>query len=145
MNRNNLESSRTLESQQAIITALEPGDALNAVRMLIHFLCWSLTETRRICRSSLMIEACILSNVVDQGLRTRAVVCDMKGQLNIHQTNDLPAFKQFNWDNHNCRDEEADGVMSCYFRWVDTSATLSDKLSKNDFPMAGQHVEHEYL
>ena len=39
MNKNNLmESSGTLESQQANITALEPGDALDAVSMLIHLL-----------------------------------------------------------------------------------------------------------
>ena len=35
MNGNNsMQSSRTLESQHAGITALAPGDALNAVRML---------------------------------------------------------------------------------------------------------------
>ena len=41
-----------------------------------------------------MVEAYMLSNVVDQGLRTRAVFFDMKGQLNICQTIDLSALKQ---------------------------------------------------
>ena len=36
-----------------------------------------------------MVEAYILPNVVEQGLRT-AVVFDKKEQLNIHQTRDLP-------------------------------------------------------
>ena len=125
-----MESSRTLESQQAGITALELGDALNAVRMLIHDLNWSLTRIRRVCRSSLMIEAYILYNVVDQGLRTRAVVFEMRGQLIIHQTIDLPALKQFIWDNRDDCDEEADGLKNCYSCWVDTPVTLSDYLPK---------------
>ena len=144
MNRNNLmDSSRTPKSQQADITAMEPCDALSAVRMLIHSLSRSLTGIRRICRSSLMVKAYMLSNVVEQGSGTGAVVFDMKGQLNIHQTIDLPALKQFIWDNHDDRDEEVNGLMNC--RRVDTPATLSDYLSKNDFPTAGQHVEYKYL
>ena len=65
-----MESSRTPESQKADITALEPGDALNAVRMLIRHLSWSLTGIGRICCVSLTIGAYILSNFVEQGLRT---------------------------------------------------------------------------
>ena len=80
MNRNNSkESSRTLETEQASITALTPGDTLNAVRMLVRPLSWSLTGSTRICRSFLMIGAYKLSNVVEQELQTRAVVFDMKG------------------------------------------------------------------
>ena len=41
-----------------------------------------------------MVEAYILSNVVEQGLRTEAVVFDMKGQLIVHRTIDLSALKQ---------------------------------------------------
>ena len=82
MNRNNLmKSSRTPESQQADITALEPGDALNAVTMLIRPLSWSLTGIGRICSSSPLIEVYMLSNDVEQGLRTRCVVFNMKRQL----------------------------------------------------------------
>ena len=65
------------------------------------------------------------SNVVEQGLRTGAVICDTEGQPNIHQTIDLPALKQRNWDNHDDCDEEVDGLKSYCSRWVDTSATLS--------------------
>ena len=118
MNRNNsMQSFRTLESQHAGITALAPGDALNAVRMLVRPLSWSLTGTRRICRSSPMMEAYILSNVVEQGLQTRAVVFDMKGQSDVHQTTGLTALKQFIWDNHDVRDEEVNGPLSCYSPW----------------------------
>ena len=125
-----MQSSRTPESQQAGITALALGDALTAVRMLVRPLSWSLTGTRSICRSSPMIEAYILSNVVEQELQTWAVVFDMKRQFNVHQTIDLPTLKQFIWDNHDVRDEELNGLMNCYSLWVDTPATLSDYLSK---------------
>ena len=72
----------------------------------------------------------MLSNVVEQGLRTGAVVFDTKGQLNIHQTIDLSALKQLIWDNHDDCDEEVGGLKSYSSRWADTSATLSDCLSK---------------
>ena len=105
--------TRNSKSQQAGITAL---------LMLIHPLSWSLTGIRTVCRSSPMVEAYILSNVFEQGLRTGAVVFDMKGQLNIHQTIDLPALKQLIWDNHDDCDEEVDGSKSYYSCRVDTSA-----------------------
>ena len=78
-----------------------------------------------------MIEAYIQSNVVEQELQTGAVVFDMKGQLNIHQTIGLPALKQFIWDDHDVHDEKVNGPMNFYSRWLDTPATLSDSLSKN--------------
>ena len=77
-----------------------------------------------------MVEAYALSNAVDHRSRTRAVVADTKGQVNIHQTSDMSALKQLIWDNHDDRDEEVDGSKSYYSRWVDTSATLSYCLSK---------------
>ena len=126
-----MQPSRTQESQQAGTTALSLGDALNAVRMLVRPLSWSLTGTRRNCRSSPTIEAYILSHVVAQELQTRAVVFDMKGQFDIHQTIGLTAVKQFIWDNHDDCDEEVGGLKSCDSRWVDTLATLSDYRSKN--------------
>ena len=73
-----------------------------------------------------MFDAYILSNVVQQRLRTRAVVADMKGQLTIHQTIGLSALKQLTWDNHDDCDEEVDGPKSYYCRWVDTSVTSTD-------------------
>ena len=77
-----------------------------------------------------MVEAYMLSNVFEQGLRTGAVVFDMKGQLNVHETIDLSALKQLIWDNHDDCVEEVDGSKSCCSRWVDTYATLPDWLSK---------------
>ena len=72
------------KSQQGCITALAPGNALNAGRM-IHPLSWSSTRIRRICRSTLRAEAYALSDAVEHGLRNRATVVDMRGQLNIRQ------------------------------------------------------------
>ena len=76
---------QNFKSQQACITALAPGNALNAEKMLIHPLSWSSTRIRRVCRSTLMAEAYALSNAVEHILRTRAGIVDMRGQLNIRQ------------------------------------------------------------
>ena len=76
--------TRNSKAQQAGITALAPGDALNAEKMLIHLLSWS-SSIRRVCRSTLMAEAYALSNAVEHGLRTRAAIVDVRGQLNIRQ------------------------------------------------------------
>ena len=56
--------ARNFQSQQACITALATGNALNAERMLIHLLSWNSTRIRRVCRSTLMAEAYALSNAV---------------------------------------------------------------------------------
>ena len=77
--------TKNFKSQQACITALAPGNALNVEKMLIHPLSWSSTRIRRVCRSTLMAEAYALSNTVEHGLRTRATIVDMRGQLNIRQ------------------------------------------------------------
>ena len=62
--------TQSFKSQQACITALAPGNALDAEKMLIHPLSWSSTRIRRVCRSTLMAEAHALSNPVEHGLRT---------------------------------------------------------------------------
>ena len=77
--------TQNFESQQACITALALGNALNAEKMLIHPLSWSSTRIRRVCRSTLMAEAYALSNAFEHGLRTRATIVDMRGHLNIRQ------------------------------------------------------------
>ena len=77
--------TRNFKSQQACITALAPENAMNAERMLMNLLSWSSTRIRRVCRSTLMAEAYALSNAVEHGLRTRAAIVDMRGQLNIRQ------------------------------------------------------------
>ena len=46
--------TQNFKSQQACITALAPGNALNAEKMLMHPLSWSSTRRRRVCRSALM-------------------------------------------------------------------------------------------
>ena len=75
--------TENFKSQQAFITALAPGDALNAEKMLIHPLSWSSTRIRGVCRSTLMAEAYARSNAVQHGLRTRAAIVDMRGHLCI--------------------------------------------------------------
>ena len=159
--------TQSFHSQQACITALEPGSALNAEKMLIHPLSWSSMRIRRVCRSTLMAEAYALSNAVEQGLRTRAAIVDMRGQLHIRQWEetasaamghvwftdcqrlvahsvfpstkqvdskrlaiDLSALKQLIWNNRDDCDEKVDGSKGDYPRWIDTSAMLSDCLTK---------------
>ena len=60
--------TQNFKSQQACITALALGNALNAEKMLIHPLSWSSTRIKRVCRSTLMAEAYSLSNAVEHGL-----------------------------------------------------------------------------
>ena len=79
------ESLRTSNHNRPCVTTLALGDALKAEKMLIHPLSWSTTRIRRVCRSTLMAEAYALSNAVDHGLRTRATIVGMKGQLKIPQ------------------------------------------------------------
>ena len=71
--------TQNFKSQQACITALALGNALNAEKMLIHPLSWSSTRIRRVCRSTLTAEAYALSNAVEHGLRIRATIVDMRG------------------------------------------------------------------
>ena len=76
---------REFRSQQACITALAAGNALNREKILIHPLSRSPTRIRRVCQSTLLTEAYALSNAVEQGLRNRAIVVDMRGHINIRQ------------------------------------------------------------
>ena len=66
-------------------SAVALGNALNAEKMLIHPLSWRSTRITRVCRSTLMEEAFALSNAVEHGMRTRATIVHMRGQLNIRQ------------------------------------------------------------
>ena len=77
--------TQNFKSQQACITALALGNALNAEKMLVHSLRWSSMRIRRVCRSTLMSEAYALSNAVEHGVRTRATIVDVRGQLNIRE------------------------------------------------------------
>ena len=77
-------ATQNFKSQQACITALALGNALNAEKMFIHPLSWS-SRIRRVCRRTLMAEAHALSNAIEHGLRTRTTIVDMRGQLNLRQ------------------------------------------------------------
>ena len=58
--------TQNFKSQQACITALALGNALNAEKMLTHQLSWSSKRINRVCRSTLMAEAYALPNAVDR-------------------------------------------------------------------------------
>ena len=73
------------KSQQTYITALAPGNAPNADKMIMHPLCWSPTRVRRGCRSTFMAETHALFNGFEHGLRLRAALVDMKGRLIIRR------------------------------------------------------------
>ena len=75
--------TQNFKSQQACITAWALGNALESEKRHIHPLSWSSTRSRSVLRSTLMAEACALSNAVEHGLRTRAAIVDMR--LNIRQ------------------------------------------------------------
>ena len=49
---------------------------------------------------------------------------------NKHLAIDLSALEQLIWDNRDDCDEELDGSKGDYHRWIDTSAMLSDCLTK---------------
>ena len=141
--------THNFKSQQACITALAPGNALNAEKMLIHPLSWSSTRIRRVCRSTWQkLTHCPMLLNMDYGRDHR-----MRGQLTIrweetasaamghvwftdcdfsqHQTVDhkrpaivLSALEQLIWDNRDDCDEEVDGSKGDYHRWIDASAML---------------------
>ena len=114
-----------------------------------------------------MAAAYALSNAVEHGLRTRAAIVDLRGQLNIRQWEetasaamghvwftdceslfshfispntkqidnkrlaiDVSALKQLILYNRDDCDEEVDGSKGDYPRWIDTSAVLSDCVTK---------------
>ena len=77
--------TQNFKSQQACVTALALGNALDAEKKLIHQLSWSSMRISRVCRSTLMVEASALSDAVEHGLRDKATIFDMKGELNIRQ------------------------------------------------------------
>ena len=66
--------TQNFKSQQACLTALALGNSLNAEKMLVHPLSWSLMRTRRVCRSTLMAEAThyplLLNTDCEPGLRS---------------------------------------------------------------------------
>ena len=85
-NRNKLtESLESSNDSKFFLTALAPGNALNAEKMIIHPSSWSSTRVTRVCRSALMTDVYALCNVVEHCLRTRVIIVDMRRQLNIRQ------------------------------------------------------------
>ena len=73
-------SRQHFKSQQAYITALAPGNALNAREMVGH-----LSLVLEFNQNPKSFETCAFSKGVKHGLRLRATLVDMKGQLNIRR------------------------------------------------------------
>ena len=92
-------NTQNFKSQQACITALAAGNALNAEK--IHPLSSS-TRVRRVCRSALMSEAYALSNAVKLGLRTRATIVDERTtQCTSTGRNGLVRRLRYDWKQPN--------------------------------------------
>ena len=68
-------------SQQGYIVTLASPTCLNEEVTHVHPIRWSSTRIKRVCRSTLMAETYSMSTGVEQGLRVRAAVCDMKLKL----------------------------------------------------------------
>ena len=86
-----------------------------------------------------MAEAYAPSNAVEHGMRTRAPIVDMRGQLNIRPWEETASAMghfwfadcaSLIWDNRDDCDEGVDASKGDYPRWMDTSATLSDCWTK---------------
>ena len=58
---------------------------MNADKMFVHSLSWRCAQNRRFCRGTSMAETYALSNGFDQGLRLRAALVDIKGQLDARR------------------------------------------------------------
>ena len=75
--------TQNFKSQQACITALALGNALNAEKMLAHSPVELEFDENQ--KSPSQAEGYALSNAVEHGLRARATIVDMRGQLNVRQ------------------------------------------------------------
>ena len=60
--------SRNISNLNSHISALAPGDAMNADQTNVRPLCWSPTQIRSVCRSTSMAETRALSHGVEHGL-----------------------------------------------------------------------------
>ena len=83
-----------------------------------------------------MAEAYALSNAVEHGLRTQAIIVDMRGQFNIRQWEEMASAAVGHVWFTDCESlfahliSEVGGSKGNYPRWINTSAMLSDCLAK---------------
>jgi hypothetical protein len=71
-------------SQQGRLTMIAEADILSKGKGAAHVIGFSSTVIRRVCRSTMQAETYSLQNGVEEGLRIRAAITDMFGQLDIH-------------------------------------------------------------
>ena len=68
-------------SQQGVFVCLAPADVVNASVTTIHPISWSSTVIKRACRATLMAETMAMIKGTEAGVRIRAAIVDMRGQL----------------------------------------------------------------
>ena len=71
-------------SQQGHIICLAPAEMVNLQVATIHPISWSSTVIKRVCRSTLQAETMSLTKGIEAGMRLRAAIVDMRGQLDMH-------------------------------------------------------------
>ena len=157
-------NTRNVKSQQACITALAPGNTVNAEKFELEFdenqkslsqymdgrslgtvqCCrtWiaNLSHHRRHERTAQdssvggngfrSNETFLVQFTDSESLFAHSVSPSAKHLDNKRLAIDLSALKKLIWDNRDDCDEECDGSKCEYLRWIDTSAMLSDGLTK---------------
>ena len=108
---NEKESKR---SQQGHIIVLAPADMMNRSEAVVHPITWSSTVIKRVCRSTLMAETFALIRGIEAGVKLRASIVDMKGQLDRN-----------NWEESAC---EAMG-----HKWLTDCDSLYEHLMSSKF------------
>ena len=68
-------------SQQGYMVALAPAGIVNMSEAVIHPISWSSTHIKRVCRATLMAETFAMIKGTEAGIRIRAAIVDMKGEL----------------------------------------------------------------
>ena len=73
-------------SQQGYMVALAPAGIVNMSEAVIHPISWSSTHIKRVCRATLMAETFAMIKGTEAGIRIRAAIVDMKGQLDMRNS-----------------------------------------------------------
>jgi hypothetical protein len=73
----------TDRSQCGVMIVLAPADVVNATVTTVHPITWSSTVIKRVCRATLMAETMAMIKGTEAGVRIRAAIVDMRGQLDF--------------------------------------------------------------
>ena len=83
--------TETGRSQQGHVIVLGPPNVANAEKANVHFISWSSTVIKRVCRSTLQAETFAMIRGTEAGARIRAGIVDMRGKLNLKNWEDSSA------------------------------------------------------